>query len=60
MLPLAALGSALPSKEDTDEDASLSPLHLIVPVNLRIGFSVEGNYLCLALIYSGATYNFIS
>jgi hypothetical protein len=37
-----------------------SPPHLMVPVDLQKGSSDEGYYPYLALIDSGATYNFIS
>jgi hypothetical protein len=60
MLALAALGPASPSEEDTNKDASLPPLHLIVPVDLCKGSGGEGYYPYSELAYSGATYNFIS
>ncbi len=59
-LASAALGLVLPSKEDTNKDASPSPLHLIVPVDYHKGSGDEGYYPCKALVDSGATYNFIS
>ncbi len=59
-LASVALGPALPSKEDTDEEASPSPPHLMVPVDLRKGSGDEGCYPYSALVDSGTTYNFIS
>ncbi len=58
-LSSAALGPALSSKEDPDEDTPPPP-HLMVPVDLRKGSGGEGYYYYSALVNSGATYNFIS
>ncbi len=58
-LSLAALGPALLSEKDSDEN-TLPPLHLIVPVDLRKGSGAEGYYPYSVLVYLGATYTFIS
>ncbi len=58
-LTSAALGLASSSKEDTNEDASLSPPYLIVLVDLYKCSGSKGYYPSLALVDSSATYNFI-
>ncbi len=60
MLIPVALCLASHSKEYIDEDASLPPPHLIVPVDLSKGSGSVGYYPYSALVDLGATYNFIS
>ncbi len=55
-----ALGPTSSGKEDTDEDVLQSLPHLMVPVDLCIGSGDKKYYPYLALVSSGATYNFIS
>jgi hypothetical protein len=60
ILALAALGPALSSKRDTDEDPSPSPPHFIMLVDLYKSSGSESYYSYSALVDSSATYNFIS
>ncbi len=58
MLSSAVLGPASSNKEDPDEEPS--PPHITVLVDLPKGSGGKGYYSYLALVDSGATYNFIS
>ncbi len=60
MLALMPLVPALPSKEDTNKDASLPSPHLMVPVDHFKGLGDEGYYFYSVLNGLGTTYNFIS
>jgi hypothetical protein len=60
MLASAVLGPASPSEENTNKDASLPSLHLMVPVDRRKGLGAKGYYPYSALVDSGDTYYFIS
>jgi hypothetical protein len=53
-LSSSALGPTSSSEEDTDEDVSQPPPHLMVPVDLRIGSGNEKYYPYLALVDSSA------
>jgi hypothetical protein len=59
-LASATLGPTSSSKEDTDEDVSQPPPHLMVPIDLHAGSGGEKYYPYLALVNLGATYNFVS
>ncbi len=60
ILASEALGRVSTRKKDTNKDASLLPLHLIVQEDLYKGLDDEGNYSYSALVDSLVTYNFIS
>ncbi len=59
-LASASLGPTTAREQEEEEEEAEAPPHLMVPVDLRKGKESNGFLPYLALVDSGATYNFVS